>query len=657
MSSEEKHQHSSNDNDNNNNSNMSSDKESAELPSQTAQNTSSFEQVVAKATGNIIMSSSDLSISPSKASNAESGAPATPEALKSEQQEKDSCNAVVNSNSMYDYMSNSLTASTPEKEDVPADSNKDEKEELPTVNEDVEEAIKPLDTCPTTDSNDGSRDRAKGTKGWLYSRRYWLMCFALLVLALAIAIAIVLALGLLDTEGDDKGSATSSVTGSEAANNFDDVFVSLTDSPTMEPSMAPNTESPSFSPSVAPTNTQAPSMTPSTSPTAAPSSAPSDMPSTIPTVSPYPSLSPSAYPTGIPSGSPSNVPTMTPSAGPTGLPSQSPSEEPTFSPTQSPTVSMSPTMSTFILLTEMLSGVSPPEVLMDTSTPQGKALFWMAREDQVTTDILEASLASTTAEDTTTSKNLGAPATMAEARDALTQRFAIVALDYSMHGTGDAVWSFPRLHECEWSGITCNSNYVVTQINWARQELNGYIVPEIQLLTQLEILDVAQNELTGFVDVFWLLPNLEILYAFENQFSGELGDGLTQMTNLKKLYLGHNNLEGTIPEDISVLNQMSTFHTTRYFCLGHANNNKMLTLLSVLNCALTVTTAYLILHYNNLEGPLPNIRMRNMFHLDLSFNNIGGQLGNNWNLPSLRHFVSGNQFNLPFTLCFHSFAC
>lgn len=60
------------------------------------------------------------------------------------------------------------------------------------------------------------------------------------------------------------------------------------------------------------------------------------------------------------------------------------------------------------------------------------------------------------------------------------------------------------------------------------------------------------------------------------------------------------------------------------------------------------TTGYLILHDNQFEGPIPlGLNLRNMFHFDLSYNNLTGSLPSDIGdtYKSLRHlYLDHNKF-------------
>ena len=117
------------------------------------------------------------------------------------------------------------------------------------------------------------------------------------------------------------------------------------------------------------------------------------------------------------------------------------------------------------------------------------------------------------------------------------------------HEPGEYAWSYPDLNECEWIGVECDDG-AVTSINWARRQLTGTVAPELALLTNLRNLDLAQNEISGSLDVFWTLPQLRVLYLFDNEFQGRINREIASMSSLRNLYVGHNRLTGSLPESL-----------------------------------------------------------------------------------------------------------
>lgn len=134
----------------------------------------------------------------------------------------------------------------------------------------------------------------------------------------------------------------------------------------------------------------------------------------------------------------------------------------------------------------------------------------------------------------------------------LVQRYAMVAMDFAFHeNDGSRLnWSDPMTDECTWDGVTCarfsGINHVRT-INWARRNLTGTVLPEIELLPALETLDLATNHIEGPLDPFYSLKFLKNLYLFQNSFSGTIATEVGNLNRLERLYIGYNKLSGTFP--------------------------------------------------------------------------------------------------------------
>jgi Leucine-rich repeat (LRR) protein len=135
------------------------------------------------------------------------------------------------------------------------------------------------------------------------------------------------------------------------------------------------------------------------------------------------------------------------------------------------------------------------------------------------------------------------------------QRYALVAMDFAFHGNNGARlnWSNPNTDECTWDGVTClpfSGVYHLRTINWARHNLTGPVLSEINLLPALETIDLAENKITGPLDPFYPLKFLKNLYLFENLFSGTVATEIGNLDLLERLYLGKNQLSGTFPEGL-----------------------------------------------------------------------------------------------------------
>ncbi|KAG7342643.1 RHS repeat-associated core domain containing protein [Nitzschia inconspicua] len=391
------------------------------------------------------------------------------------------------------------------------------------------------------------------------------------------------------------------------------------DAPSLIPSTSPSENSPdneSSNPTVSeqPTHVFWPSFTPSLSPV--PSLSPSQSillsedPSPSPTfpigLGPSSSLEPSFDPSLSPAPSENGATTI-----PTLFPSEAPSELPTTAPTLIPTTisatdepsndriistipSTSPTMSNCPGFTpeERLAGIlqtlfdiaTNPALLRDLEAPQGKATDWLINRDfdQACPD-----------------------------DEKLVQRWALAVMYYSTNGDEwdrcSAVGSDPcgeenpfrgerrflsSFEECEWAGITCNSNGCVTEVEFEDNNLIGTIPTEIALLKELEFWGMERGGLTGtiptevgvltnllFIDLdfnalsgslpteLYLLTGLTELDLNDNQLTGNV-DQIGVLVNLEFLQLHANDFSGTIPEDMGNLVLMRTFTVHRTWFSG-----------------------------------------------------------------------------------------
>eukprot|EP00550_Attheya_septentrionalis_P009178 CAMPEP_0198287064 /NCGR_PEP_ID=MMETSP1449-20131203/5994_1 /TAXON_ID=420275 /ORGANISM="Attheya septentrionalis, Strain CCMP2084" /LENGTH=612 /DNA_ID=CAMNT_0043984959 /DNA_START=184 /DNA_END=2025 /DNA_ORIENTATION=- len=289
---------------------------------------------------------------------------------------------------------------------------------------------------------------------------------------------------------------------------------------------------------------------------------------------------------------------------------------PTRKPTQSPT--KAGVCNRNLFLTEYCYSVSSVALCNDPSTPQGKAL--------------NALLASV--------NSLPDPCTAPN----LDQRYGMSVMYYAFNGANwisNTNW-VTDTPECDWFGATCTTQGFVTGLDLENNRMVGQFPDEIELIVSLISMEFFNNTISGTIPgpEFGKLTNLELIDIEENSLSGNLfPPELFNLKKLQRLRASFNDFVGTIPNGISAWTSLSQF----WFAVNKLTG----TLPTALG---TMTSLQSIFAYNNtFTGKIPN-EFGNGFDqlrvVDFSHNALDGSLNNNLyqatNLESL--FLVGNNF-------------
>jgi len=81
-------------------------------------------------------------------------------------------------------------------------------------------------------------------------------------------------------------------------------------------------------------------------------------------------------------------------------------------------------------------------------------------------------------------------------------------------------WGLDNVNQCEFSGVSCNSAGHVTGITLVNKGLKGNILEELGFLRHLRVLNLADNELDGFLPVSLKFASLEELDISGNKLEG-----------------------------------------------------------------------------------------------------------------------------------------
>ncbi|PAN10187.1 hypothetical protein PAHAL_2G077300 [Panicum hallii] len=187
---------------------------------------------------------------------------------------------------------------------------------------------------------------------------------------------------------------------------------------------------------------------------------------------------------------------------------------------------------------------------------------------------------------------------------------------------------------------------------------SGGLPEELGNLSKLEQLYIDSSGFSGpFPSTLSKLKKLKILRASDNDFKGKIPDYFGSLTNLEDLVLHGNSFEGPIPASLSNLTRL-----TNLIVGDIVNGSSSLAFISSLTSLST-----LILRNCKLSGNLGAVnisKLANLILLDLSFNNITGQvprsiltldkleflfLGNNSLTGSLPDVKSASLKNLDFS--------
>uniref|UniRef100_A0A7N2LC59 Leucine-rich repeat-containing N-terminal plant-type domain-containing protein n=1 Tax=Quercus lobata TaxID=97700 RepID=A0A7N2LC59_QUELO len=132
---------------------------------------------------------------------------------------------------------------------------------------------------------------------------------------------------------------------------------------------------------------------------------------------------------------------------------------------------------------------------------------------------------------------------------------------------------------CEWERVKCNittGRVIQLALNltisyWSRESGGGWYFNASLFLPfeELQYLDLSENGIRGWVpnegfERFSALKKLEVLHLENNNFNNSILSSLSGIASLKELYLGSNNLNGSMPiqgfGSLSLLSKLEVLH-------------------------------------------------------------------------------------------------
>ncbi|OIW01169.1 hypothetical protein TanjilG_10330 [Lupinus angustifolius] len=193
-----------------------------------------------------------------------------------------------------------------------------------------------------------------------------------------------------------------------------------------------------------------------------------------------------------------------------------------------------------------------------------------------------------------------------------------------------------------------NLSTQLNTFNIGSNRIHGNIPAGIGNLESMASLALELNNLTGSIpDSLGMLQNLQVLFLGDNQFSGRIPFSIGNLSSLTKIHMELNYFEGSIPSSLG--------NCQKLLVLG-LYGNKLTGTIPKEVMGLSSLAAFLDVSYNSLSGTLPT-EVGKLVHLgllDLSENKFSGvipsSLGSCTSLVTL--YLQGNYFegNIPHTL-------
>ncbi|XP_002976291.2 probable leucine-rich repeat receptor-like protein kinase IMK3 [Selaginella moellendorffii] len=199
---------------------------------------------------------------------------------------------------------------------------------------------------------------------------------------------------------------------------------------------------------------------------------------------------------------------------------------------------------------------------------------------------------------------------------------ALLAIKHAFMDAQGALisWNETGVGACSgsWAGIKCARGQVIA-VQLPGKGLGGSLSPRFGELTELRKLNLHSNRIEGSIpSSITGLANLRSVYLFQNRLTGTIPAGLGRSPLMQAVDLSGNRLQGDIPASLG--------SSGRMFLLNLAGNNLSGGIPPEIAGSASLIT--LILARNGLDGEIPTTwpdsgKLRT---LDLSRNNLSGEI-------------------------------
>jgi Leucine-rich repeat (LRR) protein len=215
------------------------------------------------------------------------------------------------------------------------------------------------------------------------------------------------------------------------------------------------------------------------------------------------------------------------------------------------------------------------------------------------------------------------------------------------------------LHHCNFQGMLPKwiggaTFPQLTALTLGDNKFQGSLPVGISQLSKLRFLALDNLQLTGPISLLQDLTQLQILYVAQNVLTGDFASSGRAWSKMVEMDLSDNSLDGTLPVDLFHIQYPNLVVVDLSRNQFHSNilDSSKDCLLGDGSVGNHSTLEFLSLHHNSLDGSLPNdgslARLPRLRHLDLSFNKFTGTLPSSdlGMLTQLRYLsTSGNHFS------------